>query len=97
METSQMMTASEVLANAATEGLSPDVRALLSRCGTEDHDEIVWTSFSDDDGATRIVFRAHRQDAHRMFGILNSSELRAGLVAARAAGRRKVVWGLHDE
>jgi hypothetical protein len=92
-----MATPSEVLTSAATGALSTDVRALLCDCGIEDHGEIVWVSFSDDGGATRIVFRAHRQDVTRVFALLDPSELRNGLVAARDAGQRKVFWGLRDE
>lgn len=89
-----MATAGERLASEALKALDCQVCTLLLRCGTEDHDEIVWASFSDDEGATRIIMRAYRQDAARVFGLLFIAELRKALTNARTSGERKVLWGI---
>lgn len=92
-----MKTRSEIIASDAIASIDPEVRVLIRASGTEDHDDIVWVIFSDDGGATRIVFRAKRQDANRVLGLLQVEELREGLVAVRSSGKTKVYWGLLDD
>jgi len=71
--------------------LSSGLQALLRHAGTDDHGEVVWASFSDDEGQTRVIFRALRQDETRAFSLLADDELLLGLSEARRAGKRKVI------
>jgi hypothetical protein len=76
--------------------LGPGLRVLLRHAGTEDGVSIVWATFSDDEGVTRIVMRAYREQAIQEFSLLAEADLRDGLSAARSAGTRKVYWGAVD-
>lgn len=77
--------------------LDPSVSRLLRKVGTEDHGEILWATFSDDEGRTRIVFRVYRRDGLKAFGLVGIDDLRAGLRNARLNGLDKVHWGIDDE
>lgn len=72
-------------------------RMLLRSAGAEDHGEILWATFSDDGGETRIVFRAHRDEVAQVLRVIPGKDFQAGLTSARSAGQRKVFWGLRDE
>ena len=91
------MPVDEEIAAEVRSALDPGVLSLLREAGSEDRGAIHWGSFSDDDGDTRIVFRAYRLDAARVLSLLTEDDLLQGLNAARAAGLSKVYWGIDDE
>lgn len=81
---------------AAVSSLSGDTKTLLRKVGFEDHRAIIWATFSDDEGATRIVYRSYKEDASRAFSLLTAADLVEGLESARRHGTRKALWGLAD-
>ncbi len=89
-----MSTADQLVAKTATESLNAGVRSLLRRWGTEDHGEIVWMTFSDDEGVTRVVYEVLREHAHEAPRLLSATRLKDELEAARAKNVKKVCWSL---
>ena len=74
--------------------LADHTKALLQESGFEDCKAIIWATFSDDDGATRIVYRSRRANAANCFSVLSADDLLEGLQSARERGLTKLFWGL---
>jgi len=81
---------------ASVSSLASDTKFLLREVGFEDRRAIIWATFSDDNGATRVVYRSYRDDATTMLSLLKAVDLRQGLESARLRGLTKVLWGLED-
>lgn len=81
---------------AAVSRLPDSARTLLLEYGFEDRRAIIWATFSDDKGVTRIVFRSYRKDASQAFSFLRAADLQERLENARDHGVTKEFWGLDD-
>jgi hypothetical protein len=74
--------------------LNAGMRALVRRTGLSDHGEIVWATFSDDDGATRIRYATHRDHLTPVVSQLDECVFKSELARMRNAGEKLICWGV---